>query len=123
MGAKTVRGLDVDDEPDLREIAMTALDDPQNQVQTCDGGAAALAAIPLFDPNVILLDVMIPAMDGPRTLTAIRAAHGSELPVTYVTARAQPDDIAEPTTLGAVGLIEKPFDPLSLDTTINRRLG
>ena len=111
--------LYIDDEPDLREIAVLSLQlDPGILAQACDGGVAGLAAIAERRPDVVLLDVMMPGLDGPGTLARIRQDHGPDLPIVFVTARAQPDDVAALMALGASGVIEKPFDPMKLATIL-----
>ena len=110
------RILYIDDEPDIREIAVMSLEmDASLEVQSCPGGEAALQLIPNWQPDLILLDVMMPDMDGPTTLARIRALpNGSRIPVVFITARAQPDDVSSLMALGAAGVIAKPFDPIDL---------
>ena len=110
------RILYVDDEPDIREIAEMSLGlDPEFDVRTASGGEAALATISEWRPDIVLLDVMMPGMDGPAVLARLRedAATG-DLKVAFVTARAQKSEIQNFATLDAVGVIAKPFDPMSL---------
>ncbi|GGD65157.1 response regulator [Erythrobacter arachoides] len=111
-----MRVLYVDDEPDIREIAEMALGlDPQFEVRTAGSGAAALALMDGWVPDVALLDVMMPGMDGPELLTHIRAdARFAALPVVFVTARAQRSELQNFATMDAVGVIAKPFDPMTL---------
>lgn len=111
-----IRILYVDDEPDIREIAELALSlDPEIEVRTAASGKEALAVAAEWRPQLILLDVMMPFMDGPTTLTQLRLQPETrDIPVAFVTARAQRTEIHDFTTLGAVGVIAKPFDPISL---------
>ncbi|QYU70567.1 response regulator [Leptolyngbya sp. 15MV] len=85
------RVLYVDDEPDIRDIAELALGlDPDFEVRTACSGDEALAILAQWPPDVALLDVMMPRMDGPTLLTRIRQLPGfADLPVIFVTARAQ----------------------------------
>lgn len=108
--------LYVDDESDIREIAVMALEmDPAISVRSCDSGAEALAIAPQWLPDLILLDVMMPGMDGPEALTRLRReTDTAEIPVVFITARSQPEDIARFMGLGAAGVISKPFDPMIL---------
>lgn len=108
--------LYVDDEPDIREIVAMALGLVDNlAVQTCDSGEQALQMIPMFKPDLILLDVMMPVMDGPAMLNRLRAdASLKSIPVIFVTAKAMPKEVAHFLELGAVGVIAKPFDPMRL---------
>ena len=106
--------LYVDDEPDIREIVAMALGLVDNLVvQTCESGEQALRMIPAFKPNLILLDVMMPIMDGPATLSRMRAdASLKAIPVIFVTAKAMPKEVAHYIEVGAAGVIAKPFDPI-----------
>ena len=114
------RVLCVEDEPDIREVAQLALEAVGGfTVLSCDGGASALAAAPGFGPDLILLDVMMPDMDGPTTLTALRGlAATAATPVVFMTARVQPHEIEGYLELGAIGVIHKPFDPMTLSARL-----
>lgn len=111
-----IRVLYVDDEPDIREIAEMSLSlDPDFEVRTAASGAEALELVAAWRPDFVLLDVMMPGMDGPAVLAKLRADPGTaRLPVAFVTARAQRSEIQNFATLDAVGVIAKPFDPVSL---------
>ena len=75
-------------------------------------------------PDVILLDVMMPGMDGPATLTRIRErAAFATTPVVFITARAQAHEQERFRSLGAVGVITKPFDPMTLAGDLRALLG
>jgi DNA-binding response OmpR family regulator len=108
------RVLYVDDEPDIREIAELALSlDPEFEVRTAGSGDEALALAADWRPAIILLDVMMPVMDGPAVLSRLRE-RGIDTPVVFVTARAQRAEVQSFTMLDARGVIAKPFDPVSL---------
>ena len=78
-------------------------------------GPDALAICQHGQCDVILLDVMMPGMDGPTTLKSLRMLHGiEETPVVFVTAKVQPDELKYYRELGAVDVISKPFDPMTL---------
>ena len=111
-----IRVLYIDDEPDIREIAELALSlDPEFQVRTCASGSEGIVQIAERLPDVILLDVMMPGMDGPETLAKIRHISGAAtIPVIFITARAQQSEIQNFAMLDAAGVIAKPFDPLTL---------
>lgn len=110
-----IRILYVDDEPDLRELAAMSLElDPEFEVRTCASGADAIAAVPAFDPALVLLDVMMPGMDGPAVLKALRDSHGTRLRIVFITARAGLADRQALLQLGVDGVIAKPFDPMAL---------
>jgi len=112
----TWRILYVDDETDLREVAQMSLElDPELEVLSCPSGAEALVQLPDWKPALVLLDVMMPEMDGPTTLQRIRERpEGRELPIVFITARAGNGDAAKLMALGAAGVITKPFDPMRL---------
>lgn len=108
--------LHVDDEPDIRDIAEMSLElDPQFDVDSAASAAAALERIDIAKPDIILLDVMMPGMDGPGLFQVLRQNCGtSDIPVIFMTAAAQSSRIDELMELGAIGVISKPFDPISL---------
>jgi two-component system OmpR family response regulator len=108
--------LYVDDEPDIREIVEMALGLVDNLViRTCASGEQALWIIPSLRPDLVLLDVMMPAMDGPTALSRMRANTAlAAIPVVFVTAKAMPHEVAHFRKLGAAGVIAKPFDPMKL---------
>ena len=116
----TVHVAYVDDEPDIREVAALALGlDPEIESRTCASGAELLALMQTWRPDVILLDVMMPGMDGPATLGALRREHPplAAIPVIFITARTQAHEVERFTALGAAGVITKPFDPMTLAQT------
>ena len=110
------RILHVDDEPDIREVTKLALEGVGGfTVEACASGEEAREVAPRFKPDLILLDVMMPIMDGPSTLRALRdddeTAH---IPIVFMTAKVQKLEIAGFKDLGAIDVIEKPFDPMTL---------
>ena len=108
--------LYVEDEDDIRTIAQLALETVGGFVlKSCAGGAQALREGPDFAPDLILLDVMMPGMDGPSTLAALREhAALAEVPVIFMTAKVQQGEIAHYRALGSLDVIAKPFDPMTL---------
>ena len=116
MSRRTV--LLIDDEPDIREVATLSLElDPQIECRAVESGASALALLAdgPWRPDLILLDVMMPGMDGPATLAALRGMAGfAATPVVFMTARARGFEQEHLLQLGAIGVIPKPFDPMSL---------
>lgn len=110
------RVLYVEDEPDIQAVALLALELVGGlTVKICSSGDEALREGPLFGPELILLDVMMPGMDGPGTLRALRLMPTlAGVPVVFMTAKVQPQEIAHYTGLGALGVIAKPFDPMTL---------
>lgn len=112
--------LYVEDEADIREIAEFALDDEGFDIVFCESGEIALEKAVDFQPEVILLDVMMPGMDGPTTLQNLRKIPGLEAtPVIFLTAKVQPNEIQDFIALGAIDVIPKPFDPMSLASQIH----
>jgi CheY-like chemotaxis protein len=108
--------LYVDDEPDIREIVQMALGlAPTLSVSTVDSGQRALQSMQAKRPDLVLLDVMMPNMDGPTTLQQMRSQPELQsIPVIFVTAKAMPQEVARFRSLGAAAVIAKPFDPMSL---------
>ena len=114
------RILYVDDEADLREVAQMSLElDPELEVRSCSNGADAIEAVLAWQPDLVLLDMMMPGMDGETTFRRIREATGSDTPtIVFITARASDGDRARFLELGAAGVIAKPFDPMRLATQV-----
>jgi two-component system, OmpR family, response regulator len=112
----TLKVLYVDDEADIREVAALSLElEPSFDVATAGSGAEAIEKAGKWRPDVILLDVMMPGMDGPTTLERLRALAATEsIPIVFVTARTQQQEVETLKSLGAAGVIAKPFDPMSL---------
>jgi len=110
------RILYVEDEIDIQTVAKLALETIGGfTVEVCDTGRKALAVVPKFKPDLILLDVMMPDMDGPTTFNALRSQPASaDIPVIFMTAKAQQNEIAEYKRIGAIDVIPKPFDPMTL---------
>jgi two-component system, OmpR family, response regulator len=108
--------LYVEDEADIREVAQIGLEHVAGfTVRACASGAAALDELCNFIPDLILLDVMMPQMDGITLYGRIRAEpRFARTPIVFITARVQPSDIARYKSLGAAGVIAKPFDPMTL---------
>ncbi|GGE80315.1 response regulator [Sphingomonas prati] len=110
--------LHVEDDPDIRMIAGMALSlDAQIDVRSADSGSAALTLLRggEWRPDLLLLDMMMPEMDGTGLVEQVRQIDGlAEVPVVFLTARAQPDDVERYRVAGSLGLIVKPFDPLTL---------
>ncbi|HYD43970.1 MAG TPA: response regulator [Phenylobacterium sp.] len=114
--------LYVDDEPDIREVATLSLElDPGIKVRAAESGPQALewVAAGEWRPDLVLLDVMMPGMDGPSVLKALRLLEPTrETPVVFITARAQSHERNRFLELGAAGVITKPFDPMTLATEL-----
>lgn len=108
--------LYVEDEPDIRTVAQLALETVGGfTLKVCGNGEEAVKAGPSFNPDLILLDVMMPGMDGPTTLDALRKDPAlKDTPVIFMTAKVQPSEVQLYRDLGALDVIAKPFDPMTL---------
>ena len=115
-----LRVLYVEDEADIRTIAKAAMESIGGlNVKACESGSEALAAAKAFDPEIIVLDVMMPGMTGPETFTRLREIDGfAKKPIVFMTAKVQRDEISDYFRLGAVGVISKPFDVVTLSDQI-----
>jgi CheY-like chemotaxis protein len=114
------RILIVDDEDDIREVAQVSLElVGQYDVVTAASGRDGVARARTVQPDCILLDVMMPDMDGPSTLAELRADPATrDIPVVFLTAKTQQADRTRLANLGAAGILVKPFDPLKLPAEI-----
>lgn len=118
---KLSRVLYIEDEEDIRLVAEIALRQLGGlETQCCASGAQGLDALPQFNPQLVLLDVMMPGMDGPAVLKALKEnPHHQHIPVVFITAKVQSEEVDHLLSLGAAAVIAKPFDP----TTIAQQLG
>jgi two-component system OmpR family response regulator len=113
-----IRILHIDDEPDLREIIEISLD-----IRSCESGTEGVVVAADWNPDVILLDVMMPVMDGIATLMVLREnPKTAGIPVIFMTARAQARELDRFRSLGAFGVIAKPFDPMTLAAAVRNYL-
>jgi len=114
------RILMVEDEPDIQAVAQIALETVGGlQVEMCSSGQEALDRVLACAPDLILMDVMMPGLDGLSTLQTLRAnPETAGFPVIFMTAKVQSHEIARFIDLGAIGVIAKPFDPMTLASTI-----
>ncbi len=110
------RILHVDDENDIRQVARLVLETVGGfTVEGCASGREALEKGPQFGPQLILLDVMMPGLDGPATFEAMKEIDGlRDVPVVFVTAKAMPSELQRFLDIGAAGVIAKPFDPMAI---------
>jgi CheY-like chemotaxis protein len=115
-----IRILLVDDEPDIREIVDVSLGlDREFTTRACASGADALVTAAEWSPSLILLDVMMPLMDGPTTLANLRKnPRTAHIPIVFLTARTQSSEIEHFISLGAQGALSKPFNPMTLATSV-----
>lgn len=116
--------LYVEDEPDIRMIGKRSMQSiGKFVVKECASGHDALAAVASFTPDVLVLDVMMPYMNGPETLQKLRALPvTASTPVIFMTAKVQANEVSEYMALGAIGVIAKPFEPMSLAQQITDML-
>lgn len=107
--------LQIEDDEGILEISRIAIElTPSIELHQAATGQAGLDMLVRVKPDVVLLDVMMPDMDGPETLRRIRDSGYASVPVILLTARARRDDIEALERLGVAGVIVKPFDPLTL---------
>ena len=116
------RILYVEDDSDIRMVAQMALQAVGGfTVIACASGPDALKAAPEARADLLLLDVMMPGMDGPDTLKALRGIPATaHTPVIFITAKVQAAEMAAYKALGALEVIQKPFDPMELSAQIRR---
>lgn len=119
------RILIVDDEDDIREVAALSLETTAGYtVLSARSGRDALGVAAAEQPDAILLDVMMPDMDGPTTLQKLQAQETTaHIPVVFLTAKVQPSERARFASLGAAAVLPKPFDPLTLASELAAALG
>jgi len=116
------RVLFVDDDPDMRELVRLTLEELAGmQVRTCASGEEALVEVARDPPDLLLLDVMMPGLDGVEVRRRLlRDPRTAGVPVVLLTARLGPADLELYAGLDVLGVIAKPFDPLRLPETIGR---
>ncbi len=121
----THRILVVDDDDDVRRLASMALSRVGgHEVTSVSSGAECISALRDGLPDVVVLDVMMPGMDGPTTLEAIRDDHATrDLPVVFLTAGVVDADVDRLRALSVAGILNKPFDPLQLSRQLGEILG
>jgi CheY-like chemotaxis protein len=114
------RILYAEDEPDIQTVAQMALETIGGfTLNVCNNGQEAVDKAIDFNPDLILMDVMMPIMTGPDALKALRELPEiKDVPVIFMTAKVQPQEVEEYKALGAVEVIAKPFDPMTLSDTV-----
>ncbi|MDH2434030.1 response regulator [Pokkaliibacter sp. MBI-7] len=114
------RIMHVEDDPSIQAVARVALEVVGGfQVLTCSSGQEALDKVQDFAPHFILLDVMMPGIDGAETLERLRKLVDlTDIPVAFMTAKVQPEEVAYYHSLGASDVIIKPFSPMQLATQV-----
>ena len=114
--------MHVEDDPSIQQVAKIALEAVGGfTVHTCSGGQQALDDYAAVAPQLILLDVMMPGMDGPTTLQQLKQKFDlTKVPVVFMTAKVQSNEIASYKALGAADVVVKPFDPMTLSNQIQQ---
>jgi CheY-like chemotaxis protein len=117
-----IRILHVDDEPDSREVVELSLSlEPDLLTRSCGSGREALAIAEDWKPDLVLLDLIMPQMGGMTTLSRLRSRASSSLPIVFMTAFREAEEI-DLELVGAAGVIFKPFDPVTLAGTVRNYL-
>jgi CheY-like chemotaxis protein len=112
--------LYAEDEPDIQTVALMALETIGGfTVRACNSGQEAIEAASEFTPDLVILDVMMPGMDGPATLEVLRKLPNmADVDVIFMTAKVQSQEVERYLQMGAVDVIAKPFDPMTLASQI-----
>ena len=110
----------VDDEEDIRKVGCLSLEGVGGfDTRVAADATEALAMLDVEHPDVILMDMMMPGMDGLETMIAIHAKPALQaIPIIFMTAKVQPHEVQQYLDAGAIGVIEKPFDPMTLPDDI-----
>lgn len=115
--------LYIEDEADIREMTEFALEDEGFELITCISGMDAIEKAVKCSPDLILIDMMMPGMDGLTTVTKLREIpHLQSTPVIFMTAKVQIKEQQEYKSIGAAGVISKPFDAMKLADNIREIL-
>ena len=115
--------LFVEDDTDIRAVAQLALEDEGFKLTLCSSGQEAVDKAISLTVDLILLDVMMPDLDGPSTLLKLREfPHLANTPTIFMTAKVQHSEVKKYYAMGAVGVIAKPFDPMTLANEIREKL-
>lgn len=116
------RILYAEDEPLIQTVAKLALEKVGGfEVLICSSGAEAVEKAAGFAPDLVLLDVVMPGMDGPATLAQLkRDPATAAIPIIFLTANAQPAEVTQYKALGAMDVIAKPFNPMTLASQIRQ---
>lgn len=118
--ANLQRILLIEDDPDIQMVAQLSLEAVGGyKIEVASCGEDGLKKAAEFAPDLVLLDVMMPGMDGPTVLQRLRAdSQTAHLPVVFMTAKAQAHEVEAYHEMGALGVITKPFDPMTLPQTV-----
>ncbi|MBL4720377.1 MAG: response regulator [Alphaproteobacteria bacterium] len=113
--------LYAEDDPDIQTIGVLALENLGGfTVKTCDSGVEVLSAAIEFQPDLVILDIMMPGMDGIEALRSLRDNDAfQDIPVIFMTAKVMKEEQQRYEELGALGVIAKPFDPVTLGERVH----
>lgn len=113
---KNLRILYAEDEPDVQTIVeISVWSTSSYEIKTCKNGKLLLECVEEYNPDLILLDVMMPEMDGPTTYKNLQANEKTKnIPVIFITAKAQAHEVELFKETGVIGVVTKPFDPVTL---------
>ena len=111
----------VEDDIDIQVIGKLALEEVGGyEIIICNNGVEAIRDVEVFQPDLILLDVMMPEMDGMTTIKKLKENDSvKDIPVVFMTAKSQAHELTTYMELGAVEIIKKPFDPMALPGMLN----
>lgn len=125
MTSTSRKVLVIDDEDDIRDVTVMSLALTADwSVIGAKSGEEGIAEAKREKPDAIILDVMMPGLDGPQTLDLLRKDAATEhIPVIFLTAKAQPSDTRKFQTMGVAAVLTKPFDPMALSGKISELLG
>ena len=117
--------LVVDDDPDMRRLLSLALGHVGGmEVVTISGGESIVEAVAADNFDAVVLDVMMPVLDGPQCLALLRANESTRnIPVVFLTAKGDTEDLDNLSEKSGFETLRKPFDPLTLAETLRRMLG
>lgn len=116
------RILYAEDEPDVQTVVGMIIESMSDyEIKICDNGKILLDCVEDYNPDLVLLDVMMPEMDGPTTFKNLHANEKTkDIPVIFMTAKAQIHEVQLFQETGIIGVITKPFDPVTLCTEIQK---
>lgn len=116
------RILYAEDEPDVQTVVGMIIESMSDyEIKICDNGKILLDCVEDYNPDLVLLDVMMPEMDGPTTFKNLQANEKTkDIPVIFMTAKAQIHEVQLFQETGIIGVITKPFDPVTLCTEIQK---
>lgn len=119
---KDLKILYAEDEPDVQTVVEITVQSMSNHdIKVCSNGRQLLNCVEEYNPDLILLDVMMPEMDGPTTFENLMLNEGTkDIPVIFMTAKAQTHEVEIFMKSGVIGIITKPFDPLVLCSELEK---